>query len=89
MTISDYLKDALMQIDKGVRAAKTEKEGYGFALKKNGTIKFDLAVINRKDKKGKIKLEVLAFGSKGEASVSDELTSRVKFEIEYQPNAGK
>ena len=83
MTVSTYLKDALTQIDQGLRSVKPEKDGYGFKLKKYGTIKFDLAVINKKDKRGNIKLEVFAFGGKGDAGVAEELTSRVQFEVEY------
>lgn len=85
MNIGDYLKTALRQIAAGVSEANDAKGSHSFELRKNGAIKFDLAVMNKVDRAGKVKLEVFAFGGKAKKEVSDETISKVKFEVTYQP----
>lgn len=86
MGIQQYLKTALQQIAAGVSEANEKNGSHSFELRKNGAIKFDLAVVNKVDRAGKVRLEVFAFGGKAKKEVSDETISKVKFEVTYAPN---
>lgn len=82
MDVQNYLKTALRQIAAGVSEAN-DQSSHSFELKKGGAIKFDLAVINKVDRTGKLRLEVLALGGKAKKEVSNETISKVKFEVTY------
>ena len=44
-------------------------------------IDFDLAVVSKKEGKGKVGAEVLSIGGKTEGSISNEVVNRIKFRV--------
>jgi hypothetical protein len=87
MIVEEYIKSVLMQIDAGVSSAAQAGSQNQFVLAKGGAVRFDLAVVNRSDKRGKLRLEVLALGMRAGSKITEEHISRVSFEVTYRPKA--
>lgn len=67
-----FIEDTLRQIN----------EGKGSNVVDRGIVRFELAVIKRTSKEGKVNVGVLGIGGgEGKGEISDEKTSKIMFEI--------
>lgn len=75
--LKEFIKDTLRQIN----------EGKGEHVIDKGIVRFELAVVKKTTKEGKINVGVLGIGGgAGKGEVSDEKTSKIFFEIYVKQN---
>lgn len=78
--LKDFIQETLRQIDAGIGEAHDVD---------SGKVQFDIAISKRVEKDGKVGITVLGQGIKGEASVTDEKVSRIKFSAHMNREAEK
>jgi len=86
MEVKEFVKSILKDITEAVDESdkKDETNKYHFYLPHDSItdgIDFDLAVLSKKEGKGKIGAEVLGIGGKTEGSISNEIVNRIKFRV--------
>lgn len=79
MKISDFIKQSINEILKGLEDSENEK--YKFGLHKDMGIEFDVAVINKGSVNAKAGLEILSIGTSIKSQVLEEKTHRLRFRI--------
>lgn len=69
--LKEFVADTLRQINEGKGAHEIDK----------GIVRFEIAVIKRTTKEGRVNVGVLGIGGEGKGEASDEKTSKIFFEI--------
>ena len=81
MEVKEFVKTILKEVTEAIAEANDEKQRFYLPEEKEDGIDFDLAVVSKKEGKGKIGAEVLGIGGKTEGSVSSEVVNRIKFRV--------
>lgn len=69
--LKEFISDTLRQIN----------EGKGHHIIDRGIVRFEIAVVKRTTKEGKVSVGVLGTGAEGQGEASDEKSSKISFEI--------
>jgi len=81
MEVKEFVKTILKEVTEAVDESKSEKANFYFMQSSSEGIDFDLAVVSKKEGKGKVGAEVLGIGGKTEGSISNEVVNRIKFRV--------
>ena len=81
MEVKDFVKTVLKEVTEAVAESNNENASFDFLHDYKECIDFDLAVISKKEGKGKIGAEVLGIGGKTEGSISNEVVNHIKFRV--------
>ena len=81
MEVKEFVKTVLKDVTEAVTESNNEKQSFYLPEEKEDGIDFDLAVVSKKEGKGKIGAEVLGIGGKTEGSISSEFVNRIKFRV--------
>lgn len=81
MEVKEFVKTILKEVTEAVAESENEKANFYFMQSSSEGIDFDLAVVSKKEGKGKIGAEVLGIGGKTEGSISNEVVNRIKFRV--------
>lgn len=81
MEVKEFVKTILKEVTEAVAESNNEEAGFHFMQSGAEGIDFDLAVVSKKEGKGKIGAEVLGIGGKTEGSISNEVVNRIKFRV--------
>jgi len=81
MEVKEFVKTILKEVTEAVKESDSEKTGFKFMRLPEEGIDFDLAILSKKEGKGKIGAEVLGIGGKTEGSISNEVVNRIKFRV--------
>lgn len=81
MEVKEFVKTILKEVSEAVDESNNEKAGFHFINSSAEGIDFDLAVVSKKEGKGKIGAEVLGIGGKTEGSIFNEVVNRIKFRV--------
>jgi len=81
MEVKEFVKNVLKDVTEAVAESDNPQHGCYLPDSTNDYIEFDLAVVSKKEGKGKLGAEVLGIGGKTEGSVSNEVVNRIKFKV--------
>lgn len=81
MEVKEFVKTVLKEVTEAVAESNGEKANFYFMQSSAEGIDFDLAIVSKKEGKGKIGLEVWGIGGKTEGSISNEVVNRIKFRV--------
>ena len=81
MEVKEFVKTILKDVTEAVAESDNEQHRCYLPDSTGSCIEFDLAVISKKEGKGKLGAEVLGIGGKTEGSVSNEVVNRIKFKV--------
>ena len=77
MEVKEFVKSILKDVTEAVKESNNEKHHFYLPEEKEDGIDFDLAVVSKKEGKGKVGAIVLS----GEGKVSNEVVNRIKFRV--------
>ena len=81
MEVKEFVKTILKEVTEAVAESNNEKQSFYLPEEKEDGIDFDLAVVSKKEGKGKVGVEILGVGGKTEGSISNEIVNRIKFRV--------
>ncbi len=81
MEVKEFVKAILKDVTEAIVESKSDKANFYLNDDIREGIDFDLAVVSKKEGKGRIGAEVLGIGGKSEGSISNEVVNRIKFKI--------
>ncbi len=81
MEVKEFVKTILKDVTEAVTESNNEKQSFYLPEDRADGIDFDLAVVSKKEGKGKVGAEVLGIGGKTEGSISNEVVNRIKFRV--------
>lgn len=81
MEVKEFVKTILKDVTEAVAESNNEKQKFYLPEEVSDGIDFDLAVVSKKEGKGKVGAEVLGIGGKTEGSISNEVVNRIKFRV--------
>ena len=82
MEVKEFVKNMLKDITEAVAESKNDKHSFYLPNSNEDGIDFDLAVVLKKDAKGKVGAEIFTImGAKVEGNVSKEEVNRIKFKV--------
>jgi hypothetical protein len=81
MEVKEFVKTILKEVTEAVKESNNDKCNFYLPHSEKDGIDFDLAVVSKKEGKGKIGAEVLGIGGKTEGSISNESVNRIKFKV--------
>lgn len=81
MQVKKFIKTILKDVTEAVKESNNNKQSFYLPSEVGDGIDFDLAVVSKKEGKGRVGAEVLGIGGKTEGSISNEIVNRIKFRV--------
>lgn len=77
--LKEFIQETLRQIN----------EGKGNNLIDRGIVRFEIALVKKNTKEGKLSVGVMGVGGSGKGEIADEKTSKIFFEIHVEQEASE